>query len=405
MSHRYRAYPAPDQVETLVRHCADARFVWNLALEQINYWRPGRPSPPGPAERMRQLAEARQHTWLGEGSSSVQQQALRDFNQAMSNFFAGTHRRPSWRKKGINEGFCVRDVAVERLNRHWAAVFVPKLGKLRFRLSRPMPDAHGMARVTLDRAGRWHVSFAAPQAGLKRVPGGGGLGIDRGVATTLATSDGAMYRIPTLPKQLSRIAKLSARLARQHKGSKRRAGTKAAIAVAHARIADRRRDWIEKTTTCLVVHHDVVVLERLNTKSMLARPRPKPDPTTPGVYLPNGAAAKTGLNRGISSACWGAFERRLSDKASASGVAVVFVDPRYTSQRCRACGHTSTENRKSQAVFACVACGHTNHADLNAAANIAARGLPAPAHAPGPGVYARVSPAPLAAGTSGKAAA
>jgi putative transposase len=217
MSHRYRAYPGAEQVEMLVRHCADARFVWNLALEQINYWRPGRPSPPGPAERMRQLADARQHSWLGEGSSSVQQQALRDFNQAMSNFFAGTHRRPSWRKKGINEGFCVRDVAVERLNRHWAAVFVPKLGKLRFRLSRPMPDAHGMARVTLDRAGRWHVSFAAPQAGLKRMPGGGGLGIDRGVATTLATSDGAMYRIPTLPKQMSRIAKLSGCLARQHR--------------------------------------------------------------------------------------------------------------------------------------------------------------------------------------------
>ncbi len=68
----------------LVRHCGDARFVWNLALEQANCYRAGRPSP-GAAERSRQLAEARAGTWLGDGSSSVQQQALRDFDQAMRN--------------------------------------------------------------------------------------------------------------------------------------------------------------------------------------------------------------------------------------------------------------------------------------------------------------------------------
>ncbi|MBI1845125.1 MAG: helix-turn-helix domain-containing protein, partial [Actinobacteria bacterium] len=76
MAHRYRLDPEPAAETMLVRHCSDARFVWNLALEQANSRRPGRGPTPGAAARMRQLAEARRHSWLGEGSSSVQQQAL-----------------------------------------------------------------------------------------------------------------------------------------------------------------------------------------------------------------------------------------------------------------------------------------------------------------------------------------
>jgi putative transposase len=73
----------------LERHCADARFVWNLAVEQFSWGRAGRPAP-GPAARHKQLAEARRgFAWLAAGSSSVQQQALRDFDRAAARFFAG----------------------------------------------------------------------------------------------------------------------------------------------------------------------------------------------------------------------------------------------------------------------------------------------------------------------------
>src|SRR5687768_18450382 len=98
MAFRYRLYPSPNQAEGCERHCADARFVWNLALEQANAWRYGRRPAPGSAERFRQLAEARRaFEWLGRGSSSVQQQALRDFDQAQRNWWTGSHRRPRWR--------------------------------------------------------------------------------------------------------------------------------------------------------------------------------------------------------------------------------------------------------------------------------------------------------------------
>jgi putative transposase len=127
---RYRLQPSPAQEAVLRKHCADARFVWNLCVEQEAQWRPGRGRMPGFAERCRQLSEARaENPWLAEGSAIVQQQAIGDHAQAMTGFFARTHRRPSWRKAGRDEGFRIVQVRpgdVRRLNRNMAQVRIPK---------------------------------------------------------------------------------------------------------------------------------------------------------------------------------------------------------------------------------------------------------------------------------------
>jgi putative transposase len=153
-------------------------------------------STPGSAGRLRQLAEARRGSWLGQGSSTVQQQALRDFDRALKNWWGGSHRRPRWRQAGIDEGFCGRDVTVIRLNRRWATISVAKLGPVRFRLSRPLPEAFGMARITRDRAGRWPVSFTAPQPVLERTTTGRSIGLDAGVVATLTGSNGLRRHAP-----------------------------------------------------------------------------------------------------------------------------------------------------------------------------------------------------------------
>jgi transposase len=82
-----------------------------------------------------------------------------------------------------------------------------------------------------------------------------------------------------------------------------------------------------------------------------------------------GVRGKAGLNREIARSGWGRLTERLEHKAPGR---VERVSPAFTSQRCSACGHTSAENRKSQAVFRCAACALTINADVNAAINIAA---------------------------------
>jgi putative transposase len=129
-------------------HCGHARTRENLAVEQHQQWHRGRKSAPGYVEQCRQLTQARaEHPWLAAGSQTVQQQALRDFAQAMTAFFdpANPARRPTWRQAGRDEGFRIvgrsRQWDVRRVSRHVGQVWVPKVGWVRFRWSRAVPPA------------------------------------------------------------------------------------------------------------------------------------------------------------------------------------------------------------------------------------------------------------------------
>ena len=95
------------------------------------------------------------------------------------------------------------------------------------------------------------------------------------------------------------------------------------------------------------------------------------------MFLPNGAAAKAGLNRSIADAGWGVFLTILHAKADSAGREVIAVDPRNTSRTCPRpeCGHVSAKNRPTQEKFHCVNCGHTAHADTVGAVNVLRAGL------------------------------
>jgi putative transposase len=365
---RFRLLPTPEQEQALLGHCRDARFVWNLATEQQLHWQPGRKAP-GYVEQAAQLTEARaEYAWLRAGSQTVQQQALRDFAQAMQNFFNGTHRRPTWRKAGVHEGFRqvgLRKHHIERLNRHFGRVWVPKVGWVRLRLSRPVPEGVKSYRVTRDRAGRWHVAFANIPDPISGPDDASVVGIDRGVAVSAALSTGELLHIPGLtPGESTRLKVLQQRLARSKRGSNRREKTKRAIAELKARERDRRKDWVEKTTTDLARRFDVIRVEALDVRALTRSARGTVE--QPGT----GVAQKRGLNRAISRNGWGQLVTRLQHKAFGR---VEQIPAAYTSQRCSACGHVAPGNRKSQAVFECQAChaGRCN-ADVNAARNIAA---------------------------------
>ena len=147
------------------------------------------------------------------------------------------------------------------------------------------------------------------------------------------------------------------------------------MAARHLKVARQRRNFHQKTAREFVKSYDLIVVEDLAIANMLRRPKPVTDAGAPGRHWPNGAAAKTGLNRSISDAGWGQFVSILRANAEEAGRAWVEVDPRHTSHRCEACGHAAVENRVSQAEFCCRRCSHTAHADEHAARNILRAGL------------------------------
>ena len=147
------------------------------------------------------------------------------------------------------------------------------------------------------------------------------------------------------------------------------------MATRHRKLANQRRNFHHHTARALVGDYGLLVVEDLKIRNMMRRPAPRLDPDHPGRFLPNGAAAKTGLHRSIHDAGWARFVSILRAKAEEAGRVVIDVDARHTSDRCEACGHTAKEHRASQAVFACRGCGHILDADEHAARNILRAGL------------------------------
>lgn len=382
VSIRQRVYPRGEQIAALTMHCDHARYIYNLGLEhrklayrhKLSYGHhPGyrdRHTGYSYVSQAAMLTAARaEFDWLREGSTVVQQGALRDLDRAFTNFFEKRASYPTFRSgRAPRQGFVVRDVTVVKLNKNWAAISVPKVGKVRFRLSRPweaVKVATG-ARITFHN-NQWHVALTTPPRGkINAEATAGHIGIDRGVKNTIVTSDSEFFQAPGLTDgECRRFIALERKLARQRKGSRNREATKAKLSVLRQRLGNRRCEWIEQTTTELALRHSSIALEKLPVRNMVRRPKPKPDPDNPGNYLPNGASAKAALNKAILASCWGKFAERLSHKTD-----VIEVSARYTSQQCHSCGHIDERNRESQAEFCCVNCGNSGHADVHAAMNI-----------------------------------
>ncbi|MDW8804864.1 transposase [Streptomyces scabiei] len=407
---RFRMYPSPAQAEQMLTHCAHARYVWNLAVEQHAHWRRWRKPAPGFVEQCRQLTEARrENAWLGAGNTDVQQQALKDFARAKNARFASGFGEPTWRRKHVHEGFRVigtdrvpeyeadgspklnartgrqvmgRSVVVQRLNRRWARVKVPGCGWVRFRLSArgrgaQLPEAKTF-RVTF-RNGQWHIAFAVVPGPVEGPGTDTVIGIDRGVTITAALSDGRRLNCPQLTvKERARIRKHQRRAARAPKGSTAKAAEHAIVAGLRAREANRRKDWCEKTSTMLARSYGLIRFEKLSITSMTRSAKGTVE--QPGRNV----AQKSGLNRAILAQGWGLLRQRTGQKAPGR---VEDVPAPYTSLRCSACGWIDKNSRKSQAGFVCSSCGFTCNADTNASINIAAGqgGIPRPRRTAGAG--------------------
>jgi transposase len=204
--------------------------------------------------------------------------------------------RPSWRKAGRDEGFRIvgrrgRQWDVRRVSRHVGQVWVPKAGWVRFRWSRAVTPGVKSYRVTLDRAGRWHLAFAAVPEPIPAPGNGQAVGIDRGVAVSAALSTGELLRVPGLTaRERKRLRRLERKLARARRGSHRRTRVKHAIARLKARQTDRRKDWAEKASTGLARRFDVIRVEDLRIGNMTRSARGTAQ--NPGRNV----RAKAGLN-------------------------------------------------------------------------------------------------------------
>jgi putative transposase len=370
-AYKYRIYADAATEESFARCCGVVRIVYNVALEQrSSFWRQFKRAEGKnisyPSQARELTAIRAEVPWIADCPIDAQQQALRDLNQAFQNFFGGRARYPKPRRKFVNDAFRIpssRVGNVEILNAKWARVRLPKIGEVKFRYTRPIRGKVGNVTVTREVNG-WHIVFSCEFEHQTPENDNPPVGIDRGIANTVALSTGEMLSMADGSSLIERYKTWQRTASRRKSRSKRQAKARRHAAKVAAKAARKRLHWQHVTTTRIAHQFGLAVLEGLKIKNMSASAKGTVE--EPGKNV----AQKAGLNRSILGAAWFRFELLLTYKLAYLGGTVVKVDPKYTSVTCPECGSRDTGYRENQAKFLCLSCGHEDHADINAAVNI-----------------------------------
>lgn len=387
-AYKFLLRPTARQAVALGEMLRDHRSLYNGALqERRDAYRHTSKATVRYGDQSAQLKEIRAFDPERQGrwSFSSQQATLRRLDKAFAAFFRRVKagQTPGYpRFKGVGR-FDTVVFPKDGDGCRWDStphnsvtrVRLQGVGHIRVHQHRPV---HGDVKtISVKREGtRWYVVLSCAEVPAEPLPPTGAIvGIDMGVAHFLTTSDGEHVTNPRfLEAAAGELAEAQRRLATFPKRTRRRTKKHRAaarkVAKLYGKIRRQRADFHHKAARALITDHDVIAHERLNTAGMTRTPKAKPDPDNDGAFLPNGAAAKAGLNRSILDAGWAQFLGILANKAESAGRLVVPVDARNTSRTCPECGHVAKENRVTQAKFECTACGFAANADHVGATNV-----------------------------------
>ena len=382
-SFKFRMRPTARQ-HVALQKCLDAhRELYNSALqERRDAWRANR-TRIRYGDQSAQLSEIRAvRPDVGVWSFSSQQATLRRLNRAFDGFFrrVKTGDRAGYPRFKSAQRFDSVEWPKDGDGARWhpdaSRIYLQGIGQVKVTAHRK--TAGRVKTIQIRREGRhWYLVMSCDDVPATPLPATGTpVGVDVGITSFATTSDGTHVHNPRWTRNsAAKLAAAQQKLARAKRGSYNRKRAKEIVGNRHRKVANQRRDFQHKTARDIVRDYDLVVVEDLEIRNMLRRAKPVADPTNPGQYLPNGSAAKSGLNRSISDAAWGQFVSILCAKAEDAGRAFFEVDPRHTSDRCERCGRAAKDNRVTQALFRCRSCSYETDADEHASRNILRAGL------------------------------
>ena len=374
---KYRLYPTPKQEQTLLFFLRRCRDLYNAGLEERRACYQMRRASLSCFAQINELPDLK-HAYPAyqDLPSHVLQDVLRRLDKAMQAFFrriknGETPGYPRFKSTSRYHSFTYPDVAGWKLQGD--RLTLAKVGDVKVKLHRPLQGTIKTVTIRRD-VDQWYVTFSCevPEE-IPLPPSEAAVGLDLGVLHFATLSTGEAIENPRhYRKGLKRIKALSQLKDRRKKDSHRRKRAAIALAKAHRKVRHQRANFHQQLSRHLVNEYGLIAMEDLSILNMTATPEPKPDPDNEGQYLPNGAAAKAGLNQSILDAGWGQFQQLCTVKAERAGRRVVLVDPKYTSQLCSGCGQI-VKKELSERWHSCE-CGTELDRDHNAALNILFRG-------------------------------
>ena len=356
---RYRLEPTTEQENKLRQFAGARRFIWNWALRQRQeyYRKTGKTLPLKElSARLTVLKNEPETAWLRQMDSQLLQQVLADLYRAFSNYFERRARYPRLKSRKRDRA---RFRIPQRVRVVGHVVQIPKVGRVRLRLSRPVQGQTKSATFTQDATGHWYVALVAetqmPVPPLPLPDPTRSVGLDLGLGDVVVPSDGPRVPAPRFYRRAQRTLRRAQRThSRRRKGSRNKAKARARVARIHQRIANQRAHFCHDLTTKLIKNHQAVCIEDLNVRGL----------------------ARTKLATSFYDAALGQIRRQLVYKGEWSGTHVVVVDRFFPStQLCSVCGYKNTALTLEDRAWTCPVCGTTHDRDLNAAVNIKKEGL------------------------------
>jgi putative transposase len=393
--------PNAMQETTLGQHCGASRFAYNWGVAQLKErwaaWQTGRAGEAAHLlrtgfdlinlfNRWKRSPEAGMVDgqpglpWRHEVSAQVFEEALMDLGRGVKGYLdskrgqkrGGSVGFPRFKKKGrCRESFRVRNkhrgstAAIRLGDEGPRSLTLPKLGCLPVRhdtrrLRRLLARGRILFATVVRHRGRWlaRLNCEVPQ----RIPPHSPpitepVGLDRGLLTfaVLADAQGGHHQTIASPRPLRRflraLRRASRQLSRKKPGSRSRRRAAYGLGRLHGRLKDIRSDFLHRTSTELIKNHDCLVLEQLQTSSLMKN---------------------RCLARHIADSGWAQFAKNLAYKAQWWGRTILWAGRFYpSSKRCSACGSVVSVLPLSQRQFACPSCSYQADRDHNAARNLA----------------------------------
>lgn len=353
---KYRLYPTKSQVRSFEQTLTACRHAYNWMLSDREQ---GYKTHKHSLSRFEQHARLKifRETWveLQDVHSQVLQNVAVRVDLAFKAFFRRVKSGekpgyPRFKGKDWYDSFTYPQSGFSITNTH---VKLSKIGSIKVKAHRPIVGK--IKTCTIRRQnGKWYVCFAC-EIETKPLPKTGkSIGIDVGLEKFVAFSNGSFVENPRFFRvEEKAVAKAQRKLSKQTKGSIERRKAKKVVSRVHERIKNRRHNFVHQLSRKLVNEHDVIVVEKLNTKNMLS----------------NHCLAKS-----ISDASWNMFRSVLTNKAESAGRIIIAVTPAHTSQDCSVCSYRAKKPLKERWYY-CPVCGLSLDRDTNAAINILRLGL------------------------------
>ncbi len=340
------------QQQSLAVQFGHSRFVYNRMLEtRIDEYKQKKKglSYGDTARMLTKLKRSPDFEWLKKADSQVLQQSLRDLDQAYKNFFAKRGSFPRFKsrlhKQSIRYPQRVKAIPEEK------QTYFPKVGWVKTKFHRPIEGKIKNVTVSRTKSGRYFASFQVEMDIPDPSYVGKRIGLDLGVNSFAAFSDGTKVANPRhLLKTHRKLRRLQKRLSRSKRGSKGREKARLAVAKQHEKVANQRKDFHHQLTAKLVQENRLIAVEDLHVKGMVKNKH---------------------LAKHISDAGWSEFLRQLHYKGAWYGCDVVSADRWFPSSKtCSVCNTEIKQLPLNVRQWQCPICHAQHDRDVNAAINI-----------------------------------